>query len=57
MIKNGSVISGSFWKPGVSPYSIVPNGPVVRAFSQYGWGWGGNWNSSKDYMHFSFTGH
>lgn len=57
MIRNGHVIAGSFWKPGVSPYSIEPNGPVVQAFSQYGWGWGGNWSSSKDYMHFSFTGY
>lgn len=57
MIRNGHVIAGSFWKPGESPYSIEPNGPVVKAFSNYGWGWGGNWSSSKDYMHFSFTGY
>ena len=57
MIRNGRVIAGSFWKPGESPYSIEPNGPVVKAFSKYGWGWGGNWSSSKDYMHFSFTGY
>ncbi|MDE5587318.1 MAG: M15 family metallopeptidase, partial [Bacilli bacterium] len=56
MIRNGSVISGSFWKPGDSPYSIEPNGPVVQAFANYGWSWGGSWSNSKDYMHFSFTG-
>jgi D-alanyl-D-alanine carboxypeptidase len=31
---------------------------VVRAFRSIGWGWGGAWTgSTKDYMHFSTTGH
>ena len=31
---------------------------VVRAFKSIGWGWGGTWSgSTKDYMHFSSTGH
>ena len=31
---------------------------VVQAFRSIGWGWGGTWSSStKDYMHFSATGH
>jgi hypothetical protein len=31
---------------------------VVRAFESIGWGWGGDWSgSTKDYMHFSSTGH
>ncbi len=31
---------------------------VVSAFRSVGWGWGGDWNgSTKDYMHFSATGH
>ena len=31
---------------------------VVRAFRSISWGWGGNWiGSTKDYMHFSATGH
>jgi len=31
---------------------------VVRAFRSIGWGWGGAWSgSTKDYMHFSSTGH
>lgn len=31
---------------------------VVRAFASVGWGWGGAWSgSTKDYMHFSATGH
>lgn len=31
---------------------------VLAAFHSVGWGWGGSWNgSTKDYMHFSATGH
>ena len=31
---------------------------VVAAFASIGWGWGGAWTgSTKDYMHFSSTGH
>jgi hypothetical protein len=31
---------------------------VVRAFRSIGWGWGGEWTgATKDYMHFSTTGH
>jgi hypothetical protein len=31
---------------------------VVRAFRAVGWGWGGSWaGATKDYMHFSATGH
>jgi hypothetical protein len=31
---------------------------VVRAFRSIGWGWGGDWSGdTKDYMHFSTTGH
>jgi hypothetical protein len=45
---------GYYWKPYVDPYSITPDGSVVRAFAKYGWGWGGQgWSSGVDYMHFS----
>jgi len=31
---------------------------VVQAFTSVGWGWGGSWSgSTRDYMHFSATGH
>jgi hypothetical protein len=31
---------------------------VVEAFRSIGWGWGGSWTGdTKDYMHFSSTGH
>lgn len=38
------------------PGMIVRGGPVVAAFERIGWGWGGEWNSLKDYMHFSLSG-
>jgi hypothetical protein len=30
---------------------------TVRAFRRVGWSWGGYWSSSKDYQHFSASGH
>jgi hypothetical protein len=30
---------------------------VVAAFASIGWGWGGNWSGTQDYMHFSANGH
>lgn len=36
-----------------SPYSIAAGGSVVKAFAAYGWGWGGTWTNSRDFMHFS----
>jgi D-alanyl-D-alanine carboxypeptidase len=33
-------------------------GRVIRAFRSISWGWGGSWaGDTKDYMHFSSTGH
>ena len=53
----GNAIVGNYWRPGEDPYSITPDGDVVRAFEKYGFRWGVNWNSGyKDYMHFSFFG-
>ncbi|MFL5736022.1 MAG: M15 family metallopeptidase [Actinomycetota bacterium] len=45
-------VDRSIHAPGV----IHADGVVVRAFAGIGWGWGGNWTSIKDYMHFSATG-
>jgi uncharacterized protein YjlB len=31
---------------------------AIGAFRSIGWGWGGSWTGgTKDYMHFSSTGH
>jgi SpoIID/LytB domain protein len=39
-----------------SPGMIHPADVVVRSFAAIGWGWGGDWHTIKDYMHFSLTG-
>lgn len=31
-------------------------GALVEAFDAIGWGWGGDWSTGKDYMHFSASG-
>lgn len=53
---NGKVDAGSFWDPNRSEYSIPRGGALYNAFKGIGWGWGGDWSSKKDYMHFSYTG-
>jgi len=40
----------------VRPGMITANGPVVRAFAEVGWPWGGAWRSLRDYQHFSQNG-
>jgi hypothetical protein len=38
------------------PGMVTPT--IVQAFRSIGWGWGGDWSgATKDYMHFSSTGH
>jgi D-alanyl-D-alanine carboxypeptidase len=40
----------------IRPGMVTP--AVVRAFRSIGWGWGGSWSgATKDYMHFSSSGH
>ncbi len=39
-----------------APGVIHRNGPVVAAFAENGWAWGGNWAWPKDYQHFSAGG-
>ena len=43
--------SGNY-KPGEDPYAVTTE--VVNIFKKYGFYWGGDWSSSKDYMHFSY---
>jgi len=40
----------------VRPGMVLPGSKVVAAFSRVGWEWGGDWQSLKDYMHFSLNG-
>lgn len=50
---NGKAIVGKSWEPNSNPYSIKPDGDVVRAFTKRGWIWGANFRT-RDYMHFGF---
>ena len=36
---------------------IVKGDVVYKAFAKRGWRWGGEWAHSKDYQHFSASGH
>ena len=64
-VENPYVGCGSVHDPKSRPYvdrsrlrkgMVTP--AVVRAFRSIGWGWGGDWTGrTKDYMHFSTTGH
>jgi hypothetical protein len=36
---------------------ILEGDVVTQAFDAIGWGWGGRWDSLKDWMHFSQNGH
>jgi D-alanyl-D-alanine carboxypeptidase len=38
------------------PGMVFDGDVVVEGFSEFGWGWGGHWNTLKDWMHFSSTG-
>lgn len=38
------------------PGMIFAGDVVTEAFASVGWSWGGNWNSLKDWMHFSTNG-
>ena len=39
-------------------YKGMVTAAVIAAFRSIGWGWGGSWaGDTKDYMHFSTTGH
>ena len=49
----GKVLVGKKWEPGQNPYSITPDGDVVRAFTSRGWVWGAGYRR-PDYMHFDF---
>lgn len=63
-VRSGKAQAGDHWLPGEDPYSIPPDGSVVRIFQTHGWAWGGDaWAESTDpgsgyhdYMHFSYMG-
>lgn len=52
------LIRGGEWKPQEKRQSLSPDGPVVRAFKEMGFLWGGEIEGyQKDFMHFSPTGY
>lgn len=63
-VRSGRAQAGDHWLPGEDPWSIPPDGSVVRIFKAHGWSWGGDawadsWDAESgyhDYMHFSYMG-
>ena len=64
-VQNPYVLDGAVLPPEGRAYKdrsleaagmIHPGDPVVRAFADIGWSWGGRWESPTDYQHFSATG-
>lgn len=56
-IYSSGTVVGDHWSPYEDPYSIPPYGDVIEAFERHGFVWGGDaWNSTRDYMHFSYLG-
>lgn len=52
---SGSQTVGGSYRPGSNPYSVTSE--VVQIWKAHGFYWGGDWNSAKDYMHFTYTNH
>jgi peptidoglycan LD-endopeptidase CwlK len=42
---------GAKYDPGIAG-TLTASHPIVRAFLELGWVWGGNWTSRPDYQHF-----
>lgn len=51
----GSYRVGGEYEPGINPYSVTSE--VVDIWKKHGFFWGGDWNTIKDYMHFSYFNH
>jgi len=45
------LLHGSKYDPGIAG-TFTAGHPIVRAFLELGWVWGGNWTSRPDYQHF-----
>jgi hypothetical protein len=60
-VKGGDVVlpelaSSYLRRDEIRPGMIVAAGPVIEAFARIGWEWGGHWNESLDFQHFSQNG-
>lgn len=54
-ISNSLTVGNSSYQPYINRFSVTPE--VIQIWKNHGFYWGGDWNSSKDYMHFSYTNH
>ena len=61
-IENPYILDGRTIHPASEPYldrdrerpgMLLDDGPAVRAFTDAGWYWGGEWENPIDYQHFS----
>lgn len=49
-------LASSYLERGTGLPGMIDRGsPVIEAFARVGWEWGGDWNSLKDYQHFSLN--
>ena len=49
-------LASSYLERGTGLPGMIDRGsPVIEAFARIGWEWGGDWNSLKDYQHFSLN--
>lgn len=48
-------VGNNLYQPYINRFSVTPE--VVRIWKKYGFYWGGDWKSAKDYMHFTYTNH
>ena len=58
ILRNGTVLPPDAVTDRATPVPglIGTDSVVVEAFSEIGWGWGGNWSGVLDYQHFSASG-
>lgn len=54
-VRLGGNAYNSGYRPGKDPYSITSK--TVKIWAKYGFKWGGDWKTYKDYMHFTYTNH
>lgn len=54
-ISNSLTVGSSAYAPYKNRFSVTPE--VVQIWKRHGFYWGGDWNSAKDYMHFTYTNH
>lgn len=56
LVKKGEVQpKGALYKPD-KPGTLTADSPIVFALKKWGWSWGGDWRTSKDYQHFEKMG-